>query len=374
MQVHLLIVLLAVSSFASAEVSSRLFNVPVGHYNPLIRRFFDLRYFVNDEHYVNGGPIFIYIGGGVEVYDNFLTSGAMFEIAKDTGGYLFALEHRYFGESKPTVDSAVSNLAFLTVHQATADIGDFISFIKTNYRGASNSRVVLWGKGYGGTLAVWTRHKFHHLVNGVWASSAPVNAVPANLDFMRNTANTIQSIGGPECNEIIQQAFQMMDNAARLRNTSYLESRFRFCSPVDHDAVEDVSRLFYGIAADIGYQFVSNARYPDIDEKCAIMRGLNTPSNPPENALESLARWFVDEFNGDVECLNYNNAAIVEMYRNVEWDSVSTVSGLRQNLWLQCTQLGQFATSGDGEGHPFGWRFEFSFFHRWCADVFGEEL
>lgn len=373
MKVYSLIVLLAASSLASAEVSLRWFNVPVGHFNPLIRRFFDLRYFANDEHYVSGGPIYIYIGGGVDVYDEFITQGAMFEIARDTGGYLFALEHRYFGESKPTENTAVSNLGFLTIHQATADIGDFITFIKANYRGARNSRVILWGKGYGGALAAWTRHKFQHLVDGVWASSSPINAIPETQDFMRNTANTIKNIGGSECNEILEQAFQMMEDAVRHRDTAYLEERFRLCSPVDIDVEEDVSRLFYGIAADIGFQFVSNARYSDIDEKCSIMRGLNTPSDLPENSLDAFARWFVDEFHANISCLNYNNTAVLEMYQNVEWDSTSTASGLRQTLWLQCTQLGQFATSGPGQGHPFGLRFDFSFFHRWCADVFGEE-
>ena len=148
MEVKVLIVLLiALCGCASAQVALRWFNVPVGHYNPLIRRFFDLRYFANSEHYVPGGPIYIYIGGGIEVYDDFLTQGAMFEIARDTGGYLFALEHRYYGESRPTDNAAVNNLAFLTIHQAVADIGEFISFIKANYNEAQNSRVILWGKG-----------------------------------------------------------------------------------------------------------------------------------------------------------------------------------------------------------------------------------
>ena len=198
--------------------------------------------------------------------------------------------------------------------------------------------------------------------------------MPENQDFMRNVAYTISSIGGAECNQVLSDAFRMIDDAVRLRNTTYLENRFRLCSPVDVHIAEDVSRLFYGIASEIGYEFLSNARYPEVDDICTIMRGLNTPNDLPENALDALARWFVDDFNREKECLNYNNTAIVEMYQNVEWDSESTVNGLRQTFWLQCSQLGQFATSGNGNGHPFGWRFDFEFFHRWCSDVFGIEL
>lgn len=150
----LIALLIALSGCTSAQAVLRWFNVPVGHYNPLIRRFFDLRYFANNEFYVPGGPIYIYIGGGVEVYDDFLNQGAVYEIARDTGGYLFALEHRYFGESRPTDDASVSNLAFLTIHQAVADIGEFIEFIKTNYNGARNSPVILWGKGKLGSQVI----------------------------------------------------------------------------------------------------------------------------------------------------------------------------------------------------------------------------
>lgn len=189
---------------------------------------------------------------------------------------------------------------------------------------------------------------------------------------MRNTAYTIRSIGGAECYQILLDAFRMIDDAIRLRDTAYFEERFRLCSPVDIDVVEDVSRLFYGIASEIGYDFLSNARYPEVDDACTIMRG--SASDQPENAIDGLARWFVDDFNSERECLDYNNTNVLEMYRNEEWDSASVTSGLRQSLWLHCSQIGQFATSGIGDGHPFGRRFDFNFFHRWCFDVFGIEL
>lgn len=138
--------LITLSASANAQVVSRWFNTHLDHFNPLVQRFFDIRYLVNNEHYNSGGPIYIYVPGG-EVYDEFLTQGAVFEVARDTNGLLLALEHRYFGESRPTDNLSVDNLAFLSLHQAVADIGDFIEFIKLNYQGTANSRVVLWGRG-----------------------------------------------------------------------------------------------------------------------------------------------------------------------------------------------------------------------------------
>jgi thymus-specific serine protease len=368
MRIISLFVFFAIVFGASASSVLRYFNVPVGHYNPLIRRFFDLRYFANDEHYTAGGPIYIYIGGTSEVYEELLESGTMYEIAKETGGYLFALEHRYFGTSRPNPDTSTGNLAFLTIHQVVADIGEFISFIRQHYDGAENSKVILWGRGYGGSLAVWTRHKFKHLVDGVWASSSPLNAILESLDVLRNTANTIEQIGGSQCRLVLDQAFRAMDDAVRLRDTSYLEKRFKLCSPIDIDNEDDVSRFFFGVSTDIAYKFLLVANVPQIEAKCAMMTGNS------ENPIDAFARWFVDDFNRNRDCLNYNNEAILQTYKNVSWDSESTSTGRRQGFWLQCTQLGQFASSGDGEGHPFGSRFNFEFFRRWCAQVFDEAL
>jgi thymus-specific serine protease len=356
-----------------AEIQTRLVNLRLDHFNPLDTRNFDARYFENSEHYFAGGPLFIYVGGGIEFYEDFLERGAVFEIARDTRGHLFSLEHRFFGSSRPTEDTSVENLRFLTIQQTLADLAQFINFIRGNYYGAQSSRVILWGRGYGGSLAVWARQKYPHLVDGVWASSAPINAVLEYPELMRNTFATISSIGGNECGEVLNEAFQFIENAIRLRNTSYVEQRLNLCDPIDN-VDEELSRLFYGIASDLAYTFVSNARYPEIDEKCMIMRGLNDPQSPPENALDAFARWFVDEFKRNYECLEYTNKNFVNRYSNIDWDSVSTIGGRRQNFWLQCTQLGQFGVSNNGERHPFGWRFDVDFFRLWCGQIFDENL
>lgn len=213
-----------------------------------------------------------------------------------------------------------------------------------------------------------------NFLDGVWASSAPLNAVIDYPQFMSNSYYTINSIGGPECGSIIDGAFRMIEDAIRLRNTTYVQERLKLCSPIELDIQEDIARLFYGISADIGYTFVSNARYPDIDNKCITMRGLNTPNDLPANDLDAFARWFVDDFNTNLECLNYNNIAVLERYQNVAWDTVSTIAGRRQSFWIQCTQTGQFPIANEGEGHGFGWRFDSEFFRHWCAQVFDDNL
>jgi thymus-specific serine protease len=378
MRTILALAFLALVGSSSASIESRVVDLQVDHFNPLDRRTFEARYFNNPEHWIPGGVIFLYIPGGFEVYDEFLTSGAMFELARDTNSHLFTLEHRYFGRSRPTEDTSVENLRFLTVHQALADIAQFVTFIRENYYGARNSRVIVWGRGYGGNLAVWARQKYPNAVDAVWASSAPINAVLEYPQFMRNTFYTIWSIGDRPCGDVLTAAFRMIEDAVRTRNTTYVEERLNLCNPIDLTVEEEVTQLFYQIANEIGFNFVTNARYPEIDEKCRIMRGVDDEdqpvANPPENALDGFARWYIDEFNRNLECLNFGHNNVVARYQQVAWDTVSTIAGRRQTFWLQCTQLGQFSVANEGEGHPFGWRFDLNFFRQWCARAFDEEL
>lgn len=370
----LILILCLACGLSLAQLTTRLISLRVDHFNPLDRRTFDARYFHNNEFFIAGGPIFIYVSSGFEVYDEFLTRGNIYEFANETRGHLFAMEHRYYGTSRPTEDTSVDNLRWLTIHQALADIAQFINFIRANYYGTSNSRVILWGRGYGGSLAVWMRQKYPNLVDGAFASSAPINAVLEHPQFMSNAFYTINSIGGPECGSIVDGAFRFMEESIRLRNTTYMQERLRLCRPVDLDIEEDITRLYYGISSEIGFQFVSHARYADIDDKCTLMRGLDNPEIPAVNDLDAFARWFVDDFNRNLECLDYSNDALLARYQQVEWDTISTIAGRRQNFWLQCTQLGQFAVANEGTNHPFGWRFEINFFRIWCAQVFGLDL
>lgn len=99
----------------------------------LDERTFDQRYINNPDFWMPGGPIFIYVGGGFEVYADYLTRGLVFDITRELNGHLFALEHRYYGESKPVEDTSLENLQFLNIHQAAADIAHFIHFVKVSF-------------------------------------------------------------------------------------------------------------------------------------------------------------------------------------------------------------------------------------------------
>ncbi|KAG5671039.1 hypothetical protein PVAND_001257 [Polypedilum vanderplanki] len=104
------------------------------------------------------------------------------------------------------------NLQWLTISQAVADIGRFASFMRQRYLEAP---VIVWGSGLGGSLAVWARQKYPNVIDGAWASKQSTILV------------------GPECGEVIREAFQLIEEHYEAGDTSYVEERLRISQPID---------------------------------------------------------------------------------------------------------------------------------------------
>lgn len=54
------------------------------------------------DHYEDGGPVFLMIGGEGEASAIWMVNGAWVDYAKKYKALMFQLEHRYYGQSHPT--------------------------------------------------------------------------------------------------------------------------------------------------------------------------------------------------------------------------------------------------------------------------------
>lgn len=116
----------------------------------------------------------------------------MVDIAANTSAALFTFDSRYFGTNIPTEyihemcffkDSIINvyilhssltldDLRFMEPEQALADLATFVTFLHREYDTEYlNNDVIVFGSGFGGTMAVWARKKFPHLIAGAWSSS-----------------------------------------------------------------------------------------------------------------------------------------------------------------------------------------------------------
>lgn len=122
----------------------------------------------------------------------------MHDIAIDTRAALITSDNRFFRSNLLTElvynefyidaeqsenfnnlfrNASLENFQFLTIEQTINDIASLIQVVKQDL-GAPESLVILWGSGFGATLATWTRKKFSHLVDGVWSSSGIYEFIP----------------------------------------------------------------------------------------------------------------------------------------------------------------------------------------------------
>ena len=65
------------------------------------------------EHYKDGGPAFIMIGGENMEDPAWEKGGQWYKWAEENSAAMFLLEHRFYGQSQPTFDMSIENMKFL---------------------------------------------------------------------------------------------------------------------------------------------------------------------------------------------------------------------------------------------------------------------
>lgn len=66
-------------------------------------RTWDNRYFLDDEYYTPGGPLFVSTGASVGFnHDAWMNFTYFFDLGREMGALLLYTEHRFYGESRPT--------------------------------------------------------------------------------------------------------------------------------------------------------------------------------------------------------------------------------------------------------------------------------
>ncbi|VDD85341.1 unnamed protein product, partial [Enterobius vermicularis] len=110
---------------------------------------FRQRYFYNGQYYKGNGPAILFLGGeGPENGGWIFDEGCPhMKWANDSSAALFALEHRFYGKSRPFEKQTTENLKYLSSRQAIEDIAEFIKAMDKKYS-ISNHRWIVYGGSY----------------------------------------------------------------------------------------------------------------------------------------------------------------------------------------------------------------------------------
>ncbi|XP_032526594.2 putative serine protease K12H4.7 [Danaus plexippus] len=355
---------------------NKYFLQKLDHSSPTDQRYWEQRYFVNESFYDfnNPGPVFLMIGGEGTADPRWMVKGTWIDYAIHFKALCILLEHRYYGQSRPTMDLSVKNLQYLSSYQALADLAYFINAMNNKYKFNKDVKWVVFGGSYPGSLAAWMRLKYPHLVHAAVSSSGPLVAKVNFMEYFQVVVNALrEKTGGEECVGQVKLAHKQIQEIIKT-DPATIEREFRVCEPFSKASQNDMKNFYNSIADDFAdlVQYNEDNRISGdkmyknltINSVCDM---LTEPGGKP--AFKKLAAYNSIVLNkSNQTCLDYGYDNMIKELRNISWGS----EGGRQWMYQTCTEFGFYQTSSS-EIEVFG-DFSLEFFIQQCKDVFGSKF
>ncbi|CAG2056388.1 unnamed protein product [Timema podura] len=360
---------------SNPSITEDWFDQKLDHFNPADNTTWKQRYFGNSQYHVKGGPVFIFVNGEEQSTSEaaWLQDGEMISLAQDYNATAFLLEHRFYGKSRPTLDTSTESLRYLTVEQTLADLAYFIVNILEGKLGLGGSRVIVFGRSYSANLAAWARLKYPHLVHGAVASSAPVWAKTEFYEYFDGVALALERYS-PECVSTIRVATMAMKSLLSTEGgADNLTTYFNLCSPLNASKEFDVYALFNNVASSLASAVQYNTPITAARDSIASACNRLTNSSFGDTPLDRYSN-MMRIILGSTSCLMVDMESVLLQYQNNSWDSKVVISGSRQWMYQTCTQLGYYQTSKSGL-QPFGeGMFPMEYKLYMCEGIFGEKF
>jgi len=215
------------------------YTVPLNHFNANNMEEFDIHYFVNEDFLDKTNkksPVFVLLGGeGPESERSLENTFVINALAERHKGLMVDIEHRFYGSSTPSLE--MDKIIYCTAEQALMDFVEVINHVKETYEMTDHPVIVLGGS-YSGNLAVWMRQKYPNLVDGAWASTAPVEAV---VDFYRYL-EVIQDSLPVNTPDLLGFAFEKWDEMTKTEEgRKELAKIFNTCSDIKEEDIQPFS-------------------------------------------------------------------------------------------------------------------------------------
>lgn len=273
------------------------------------------RYYVYENYFQPGGPIFFYTGNeaDVEVFAN--CTGLMWENAEELGALLVFAEHRYFGKSLPCPGGFMECGDYLGTDQAMADYAVLIQALQEQY--SESSATIVFGGSYGGMLAAWMRMRYPALVTGAIASSAPIGCLSPKYvkeSYWAVVSNDATAFGGaaPSCAANVNQAFKdLFDMMETETGRMFMSSLFNLCDLLGPGDAEAFANFVQG-----AFDSMAMGNYPFSTYYISGTPNHPAPAWPMRVACEFMA----------------NNASLATERLTNLYNAISVVDNITQNV------------------------------------------
>lgn len=337
----------------------------LNQFDPMDNRTYYMRYLMNRDHMVEGGPIFIFVGGEWTISAPTLLRGHMYDMARNLSGLMIYSEHRYYGFSTPTPNLELDNMQWLNIDQALADLAQFITYIKGSIPEVRNSGVIIVGCSYSGTMVTWFMQKYPHLAQGAWSMSAPLLAKVDFTEYYEVVSDAIVNVGGSECSGRIERAFQQMEELFKSGQFSELERIFRLCTSLNATNDLDVWTLFGDMAGPwAGIAQYASRRFQQIEGNCANLTSIDATD------VEAYAQWVFERWElPEEECYDNRWSSFLFWFNGTDWSDWVAQSAWRQWLYQTCAEYGWYQSS-NSDKILFGSMFPVELSLQFCMDLY----
>ncbi|XP_026732589.1 putative serine protease K12H4.7 isoform X3 [Trichoplusia ni] len=262
-------------------------------------------------------------------------------------------------------NTRLSSLQYLSVHQALADLAQFIHYIKSDaFEGGQykSGRVVVVGCSYAGSMATWMRQTYPHLVDAAFSDSGPVLAQEAYPEYMTIVIKAIRERGGEACLDSISEGMkQLVKMLATIAKAKELSKMFNTCTPVQSSPPQDMTAFLEKIE-DSFNELVQKSK--NIPAACAVLTNASV-SSPVRRLANYITSW------SSKPCVDIRYTGRAPDYMNTSYDSENYAA----RLWMYqtCVEFGWYPISTSAH-EPYFPRVPLEYYLQHCKDYFSEDF
>ncbi|KAI1466238.1 peptidase S28 [Daldinia caldariorum] len=305
-----------------------------------------------------GSPVILFTPGEVAAtrYMSYLTDQTLAGlIAKEVGGAIVLVEHRYWGNSTPYEIQTTKNLQFLNLDQSVADFVRFAQTAKLPFdidgtSNAPNSPWIWTGGSYSGALGAWVESLAPGTFWATHSSSGPVEAVFNYWQYFYPIQRGMPKNCSEDYAAIINYVDKVFVNGSQ-NETATLKQLFGL---QDLAHLDDVAAAISSpIWAWQSIQFTSG--YSQFYQMCDAIENSTVPLNSSsprgvglEIALPNFAKWFTEQYlpgycasYGYEEWKNNYNVACFDTYNASSpmfTDQTQANTFGRTWVWMTCNE------------------------------------
>ncbi|XP_065208213.1 putative serine protease K12H4.7 [Planococcus citri] len=339
---------------------TQYFVQKLDHFDPTNEETWLQRYWNVAKHHQKGGPAFLLINGEWQASQDFNDGFQWKKYVQKFNATFFSLEHRFYGRSVPNNDTSTENLVHLSSQQALADIANFIRGVTNQYNISADTKWIVFGCSYAGTLAAWVRLKYPHLVHGAVSSSAPLLA-KADFPEYFQVAKESLDFYKPNCSAKVAEANKELDRLIKSEEgRGQIRELFNLCHKVDNN-MESISTVFETVLYIAGY--IQNNLKEGIEKFCNIM----TSSDGSALQLYAEANALEMKSNGQ-KCLDNDYKNNIELLNHTDANNPNDF--VRQWIYQTCTEFGWYQTINKSSD-SLGADIPVEYFIKRCENIYG---